>query len=426
MERMLPVLQLMMIADDFTGALDTGVQLAKQGVPTRVITDREADLAQAAADCAVLVIDSETRHLSRDEAYGIVYDLTEKAVRLGVPHILKKTDSALRGNVGAELSAVLDASKEPFLPFFPALPEMDRVTVDGVHYIAGVPVAQSPFGKDPFEPVTTSYVPDIIHAQSAQPVRVIRVGEEYDPRALTGIAVFDADSQAALRGAAAGLAAHGAPRVMAGCAGLGGVLKELLSLSGDRRPAPKTAPGMLVLCGSVNPITRAQLSAADECGYAHVHLSPEEKLEEGYFLTAQGGGKIGEWQRMLEKNPYLIIDANDDDPENAPTAAYAARHRLSVDQLRVRISGALGDILSRLMEKESSLPGSLLITGGDTLLACMKRVGVSEMEPLGELSAGVVYSRFEKDGVARFVISKSGGFGSRDLFRELMEQTEQT
>ena len=70
------VIRLLIIADDFTGALDTGVQLAKQGVPTRVTTDRDTDLSEAGAGCDVLVVDSETRHLPPQEAYRIVYDLT--------------------------------------------------------------------------------------------------------------------------------------------------------------------------------------------------------------------------------------------------------------------------------------------------------------------------------------------------------------
>ena len=37
------MLRLLMIADDFTGALDTGVQLAAHGIPTQVVVG-QADL----------------------------------------------------------------------------------------------------------------------------------------------------------------------------------------------------------------------------------------------------------------------------------------------------------------------------------------------------------------------------------------------
>lgn len=417
------VIQLLIIADDFTGALDTGVQLAKQGVPTRVTTNRDASLLQAGAECAVLVVDSETRHLPPPEAYRIVYDLTARAKALSIPHVMKKTDSALRGNIGAELSAVLDASGAAFLPFFPALPEMGRVTVNGIHYIGKTPVAQSPFGQDPFEPVTSSSVPEIIAAQTELPVSVIAEGADFSPQNARGIAVFDTKSQEALRRAASALSADGALSVMAGCAGLGGTLKENLHLTGTRTEMPVLSKGLLMLCGSVNPITREQLRQADQAGYTHIHLTPEEKLTQDYFKSGNGLARIRSFEEALRENPFLIIDANDEAEDNGLTNAYARANGLSTENLRVLISGALGDIMCRLIK--GKIPGSLLITGGDTLMECMRRLGVSEMEPIGELSPGVVYSRFTYGSSAYCVISKSGGFGAETLLCDLKTKIEQ-
>ena len=56
------MLLLLILADDFTGALDTGVQFAACGIPTRVVVGEQVDLA--ANDVSVLVVDTETRHLS--------------------------------------------------------------------------------------------------------------------------------------------------------------------------------------------------------------------------------------------------------------------------------------------------------------------------------------------------------------------------
>ena len=98
---------LFIIADDFTGALDTGVQFAAKGIPTRVITDPAADLARDWGDARVLVLDAETRHLPPLEAYDTVYHAARQAVEIGIPYLYKKTDSALRGNVGAELTVKL-------------------------------------------------------------------------------------------------------------------------------------------------------------------------------------------------------------------------------------------------------------------------------------------------------------------------------
>ena len=164
------MVKLLIVADDFTGALDTGVQFTARGARTCVVTDPAYDFSRAKAETQVLVLDAETRHLTPEAAYSVVRRAVEGALRAGFTHIYKKTDSALRGNVGAELTAVLDGAGAESISFLPALPKMDRITRRGIHYIDGVPVAESVFGRDPFEPVGASSVAEIIAAQSEVPV----------------------------------------------------------------------------------------------------------------------------------------------------------------------------------------------------------------------------------------------------------------
>ena len=62
------MVKLLIIADDFTGALDTGVQFAAGGAETRVVTNVEYDFESAGEEVQVLVLDAETRHLKKEEA----------------------------------------------------------------------------------------------------------------------------------------------------------------------------------------------------------------------------------------------------------------------------------------------------------------------------------------------------------------------
>ena len=84
--------------------------------------------------------------------------------------------------------------------------------------------------------------------------------------------------------------------------------------------------------------------------------------------------------------------------------------------MRRRITGSLAALLA---EAEPARTGALLITGGDTLLACLDRLGGQGLEPLLELFPGVVLSRFQANGRTRLVISKSGGFGEETLLTDL-------
>ena len=91
------MVKLLVIADDFTGALDTGVQFAASGAETRVVTNIEYDFSRTGREVQVLVLVAETRHVKWEEAYRMVYGIAKRACESGIPYLYKKTDSALRG-----------------------------------------------------------------------------------------------------------------------------------------------------------------------------------------------------------------------------------------------------------------------------------------------------------------------------------------
>lgn len=410
---------LFIIADDFTGALDTGVQFAAHGIQTRVVVGSDVEFASPGAE--VLVVDTETRHLPAAEAYDVVARLTERAQRAGVCHIYKKTDSALRGNIGAELAAVLKASGCRYLPFLPAFPQTGRITRGGVHYVDGVPVTESPFGVDPFEPVRHAVVTDLIAQQCNLPCKsfpALAEGESVPQD--DGILVFDASDTGDLYRTGRQLLEQGGLRIMAGCAGFGAVLPELLGIGAKAsRPLPELDARLLVVCGSVNPITLSQLDKAENAGFMRLRLTPRQKLELGYWQSDEGNAELGRIEEMLAANPHCIIETNDC-ASNQPTADYAAQLGLDRETLRVRIAGSLGHLVGAIFTSPSL--GTLLLTGGDTLLQCMNCIGVRELEPLCELEKGVVLASFTYNGCKRHIITKSGGFGQENLLANLAER----
>lgn len=415
-ERGKGMILLLIVADDFTGALDTGVQFAAQGVQTRVVVGTHMALEHY--ETTVLVVDTETRHLPANEAYDITAELIKQAKEAGVKYIYKKTDSALRGNIGAELTAVLKAIGCRQLPFLPAFPQIERITRYGIHYISGVPVAESPFGQDPFEPVQHSEVTKVIKEQSdlmATSYPALTPSDEV-PEA-SGIMVFDAADREDLYHTGQKLLEEGCLSIMAGCAGFAAVLPELLGIaSEDSRPLPTLDPRLLVGCGSVNPITVAQMDLAEEAGFARLRLTPQQKLEPHYWQSDEGKEALKDIEEMLQGHPHCIIETNDL-IGNQPTADYAATLGLDQEGIRVRIASSLGDLIGSIFTSPSL--GTLLLTGGDTLLQCMNCIGVSELEPLCELEKGIVLAQFTYKGYTRHVIAKSGGFGEESLLLDL-------
>lgn len=409
---------LLIIADDFTGALDTGVQFAARGIKTRVVVGADAALTHQNAD--VLVVDTETRHLPAAQAYAAVEGLVQRAKYAGFAYLYKKTDSALRGNVGAELAALLSASSSRQLAFLPAFPQMNRVTKSGVQYIDGVPVTESPFGVDPFEPVRHAAVTDLLAEQTDLPAASFpALAADGSVPAEDGILVFDAATVDELRSTGRALLNNGGLRVLAGCAGFGAVLPELLGLGGADVTCPALDPRLLVICGSVNAITLAQLDKAEQAGFTRLRLTPHQKLMPDYWRSADGRMTLDHIEETLAAHPYNIIETNDEGG-NEPTAAAADALGLTREEMRVRIASGVGQLVGALFA--SPAVGTLLLTGGDTLLQCMNSVGVHELEPICEMEHGVVLARFGCGGTTRYVITKSGGFGQADLLTALAKR----
>ena len=410
-------MKLLVLADDLTGALDTGIQFVAGYANTRIVLDSRYPLIDLDHSVQVLVIDTESRHLPPTKAAEIVRNIVRQAVDLRVPYIYKKTDSALRGNAGAELAALLETSGADQLQFIPAFPRTGRTTVDGIQLIDGVPVAQSVFGQDPFNPVHYSAVSEILAEQADITVHSIRTA---DPVSLKrGIVVYDARTDAEIRQRAQQLKKSGGLHVLAGCAGFAAVLPELMELGGTDVIEPEYGSSFLVACGSVNPITVAQLAEAEHHGFTHIHITPAQALVSGYFRSDEGRVLLDTWAGMLNSGNNCILDTNP--APGAETAyAYAQRSGISLEELRVRIADTMGLVLQELLRRK--VHSTMLITGGDTLMAFMRTVQVSEISPICELVPGSVLSMVQIGGEVYSIISKSGGFGEKTLMVDLAKR----
>lgn len=414
------MIDIIIIADDFTGALDTGVQFALAGIKTVVRTGDGGDFNELAEEgVQILVLDTETRHLPPGEAYRAVFHITKKAVESGIKHIYKKTDSALRGNIGSELSAVLNASDSTELPFIPALPHMNRITREGIHYIDGKPVKESVFGVDPFEPVLCSYIPDIIKLQSEIPTLVIKKGEGPPESREKAIHVYDVESKIRLQEIADSLFRKNKLPIMAGCAGFASVLPELFHLKSIPQNVEFPDEGILVINGSLNPITAGQLDYAEACcGFHRVILKPWQKVEKDYWKRPEGVLEQRAILQSCREHRYFVIDGRDKNGSNI-TNEYAAEKGMDADCARKQIAGSLGKLVRSLVEND--LHHTLMVIGGDTLQSIQKELGVYEMRPVCEIFPGTVLSKFCFRGREYQLISKSGGFGEKSLLEDISD-----
>lgn len=391
--------KVLMIADDLTGALDAGVAFASAGIATCVgqgdyfLTSREA------SRCCVQVTVVPSRHMTAADAYKSVYDVVRKAADRGFTCIYKKTDSALRGNIGAELAAVLAAAGGKNLYFVPAFPKMNRVTRNGVQLIDGcIPVAESVFGADPFDPVRHSDIAQIIGETS--PVQAYRA----DPEAAAypeGIAIFDGETEEEIGKIAAHLFGTVQARLAAGCAGLASVLPQALSLERTKLEEPCLPEKMIVFCGSINPISLRQCDEAEKGGAPRFHLIQGGRFGDAETLAAG----IAEAARH---HPITIMDTGSADVDTKTMDA-AASGRIIAE----KVSGVIRGVNAQVKD------AVLFIIGGDTLIALIQSLGIETIIPVKELFPGVVLAKYPVRGQWQYLISKSGGFGEPALLENI-------
>ena len=169
---------LLVTADDRTGVLEAGGACADLGFRVRFgATPADGD------DCALQ--DIASRHRSPREAATRVVAAHRHDARFRC----HKMDSGLRGNWPHEIAALLETNRR--IGVLPAFPDAGRRCVDGTVLIHGVPVAQTAFGRDPRNRVTSSRPADYLSDAGCGPA--LRCGN---------LRVFDAGDNAELTAAA--------------------------------------------------------------------------------------------------------------------------------------------------------------------------------------------------------------------------------
>jgi uncharacterized protein YgbK (DUF1537 family) len=434
---------LLVIADDLSGATDVGAQFAKQGIPAFVslaghrtvaksqpprmpVSDQfdsaaSVDFKQRLTTFQVVLFNTESRHLSPDEARSRVKSVVRLGLAAGVRHFYKKTDSTLRGNVGAELEALLEASRERTLGFIPAHPQLGRTTRDGIQYVQGQPLHESAFGRDPRNPIRESRVAAILARQTVTPITEVPTTglasfEKYPP---AGIMVFDAGTVEEVQAAAHALGRTGCLGALAGPAALAACLPDLLGLERMDVPPVRVAGPMLVVNGSLHEVALRQCALAVESGFGEVRLPVEAMVPEEGFEGPAGDKAACDTAALLAEGRNLLLWSVTNRDECAAFEKAGALCGLSLAQLHDRVATNTGELVRRILQRvQAGVRPVLVIFGGDTLLGIARALGWSGLIARDEILPGVAVSEVA-GSPGPIVITKPGGFGPDEMLARL-------
>jgi uncharacterized protein YgbK (DUF1537 family) len=166
------MLKTVIIADDLTGANDTGAILAKNGLKVGTLLDK-SDLSKF-EKFDVLSITTNSRGMSANDAYNKVYDAVNLFENKENIFFSKRIDSTLRGNVGYEIDSIIDnLGNDTKAIVVASFPNSGRVSIGDFLLVNGVPLENTEVSKDPTSPVKTSRVTEIIKNQSKRKVGFI-------------------------------------------------------------------------------------------------------------------------------------------------------------------------------------------------------------------------------------------------------------
>lgn len=365
--------ELLVAADDRTGALEAAAALADHGagaVPVRGWPD--------APDGAIGVVDLGCRHLTPVDAASRASELPPSR------RSAHKTDSTLRGNWADELAA--RARTTPVL-LVPALPAMERTCVDGMVLDHGRPVHQGNAGTDVRRRVLTSRPAEALRSAGAGDVALLPTLADVDRWLAepTGVAVADAADDAVIEAIAGRWASDEQGVVLAGTSAVIGAAGAALGLDGASSPPPTVGGPILIACGSVHPAARAQIDVAERQGVPVVHIADDVSARS----LAAAGSLV-----LASEIPVGEVD----EPIAVAAAAGLAR---GVRELHRRVPLA-----------------ALVIVGGDTAAAVL---GPAHVTVHGSIEPGTAWC--SADGFDVPVVTRSGGFGSDrallDLLRKL-------
>jgi uncharacterized protein YgbK (DUF1537 family) len=418
------------IADDLTGANDTGVQFAKQGLATVVLLDARQFSNGAASD--VVVIDTDSRALPAAEAYKRAAEAARLLKSGGFAAIYKKIDSTLRGNLGAELDAILDECGLKLAVVAPAFPKNGRITVGGLHLLHGVPLEASEIARDPRMPVKESYLSALLAAQTKRKVghiglKTMLAGEDAIAAELARLAgdgveivTCDAWQDDQLENLAAAIVASGLAALWAGSAGLAEYLPAALGLSGGARRAGP----VIVIAGSVSNVTRSQVAKLSERpDVAHIMVTPAALLTAGRRKAEIERCCAAAAAAVREGKSAVLASGYSDDVVNA-TRQEAKALGLDNQQTGEMIAAGLGEMGARLAG-EMSL-GGLVLTGGDIAVAVCAALGATGIRVVREVATGVPLGELQGGRRAGLkVVTKAGAFGSDEVLIKALEALQQ-
>lgn len=333
---------MIVIADDITGAAEIAGIAFSRGEQVRLVC------GDALATGGTTVIATDTRSMSEVEAFAETRRIIS---HFSFPFLIyKKTDSALRGHVMAELSALMEATGYQRVVYLPANPSKGRIIKDGVYYINNVPIHETAFNYDPEFPAKTSVLK-----------------ERFPDAESKGIIMPDAENE-----------------------------KDIQDVVAKYNDGKTLFAGAADLFAAVLNANHGDKPSDSSLRLANYGVSPHDSHDSTLILCGSTQSKPLDLSIPIAPMPREVYDGNED-ISLWDTNAYQEKHSLILTVPYTHRTGKEVAVHLRTMMAAKArelvaghCPQHLIIEGGATAWATLHALGWTEFTITAQLAPGIV------------------------------------
>ncbi len=389
----------LLMADDFSGACDVASSFYSAGFSCEVLPAFPVSIDKIGAE--VVVINTGSRHLPPCEARERAA-AAGKAAKSASRIIYKKVDSALRGNIGAELGALISCGYVQSIVYVPSMPSSGRTVRNGILYIDEIPVSDTHFASDPECPVRESSIQKVVSVESGAACISAKIADfksgNLSPAEPGQITILDGQTEGELAESAELITKKAPGACVAGPAGIFGHIARLLKPgTADPYAESNLAGPVLVVCGSMTPRSAAQVRRGLDSGYVPI---PVTRVDGRFKLDT------AELENYPATRGNVIIYSSD--TGTAPELP-------DPGEFKRFIAEAVPEIVKR------TGAATIVVFGGETSESVVSGLNLKNLRLRTPLETGV--NRFASicDGREINLIVKSGDFGSKNLLDGVLE-----
>lgn len=348
------------IADDFTGAAEmAGIALTKQ-FSVEIVTSLPLK-----TEASVVVISTDTRSLPEDEAKLKLEEVAQFLQEIKPSFLFKKIDSVLRGHIVAETEVLLNRLSFTKALLVPTNPSLGRTIRDGHYFVQNVPICETSFAKDPEFAMTSSLVTDMIKNGTA-----LQVAKCHEVLPQEGIVIGEATCEADVFSWANQVQSD---MLMVGAGDFFNALLDKIpsEKNNTKEPAKNLPNKVLYVSGTTFEGSVAAIKKTFH-QYENVSYLPVE-----LFTEVNKEALLHEWAKritqLMNQHDKVIIAFGE-----------LAEFNPQPSQLARWMAAVVKEVLSL-----TSID-SLLIEGGATAAAIMKKLALSRFIPTKVYAPGVI------------------------------------